>query len=52
MGRGTRNKRLPAFVFGRGCPQREHLLATLLAGDGNNRGTYYTASDELLGGVL
>jgi hypothetical protein len=51
-GPDAHHKRLPAFVFETSRAQREHLLGTLLAGDGNARGTYYTASDELLEDVL
>jgi DNA polymerase I len=51
-GSDSREKRLPSLVWRLPDSQQELLLETLVAGDGNDRGTYYTASDRLAGDVL
>lgn len=51
-GRGSRNKHLPPFIWELSSEQQSLLLDTLLRGDGNERGTYYTHSSRLAGDVL
>jgi DNA polymerase I len=51
-GRDSRTKRLPRFVWQLPVSQKRLLMNTLLAGDGNKRGTYYTASERLAHDVL
>ncbi|WP_224332688.1 hypothetical protein [Haloprofundus halobius] len=51
-GEKSANKRLPAFVWNLADEQIELLLEVLLWGDGNDRRTYYTASERLAGDVL
>lgn len=51
-GVGSHNKRLPALVWDLHEDQQRLLLDVLLWGDGNDRGTYYTASDRLAYDVL
>lgn len=46
------DKRLPALVWCCSPAQKQDLLDVLLRGDGNDRGTYYTASDALARDVL
>ncbi|WP_123537855.1 Hint domain-containing protein [Halosimplex salinum] len=46
-GTGSHEKHLPAFVWDLSTNQQELLYETLLAGDGSECGTYYTASDRL-----
>ncbi|MFC7138539.1 hypothetical protein ACFQMA_01660 [Halosimplex aquaticum] len=48
-GTGSHEKQLPPLVWGLCEDQQRLLYETLLAGDGNERGTYYTASDRLAG---
>jgi DNA polymerase I len=51
-GAGSRNKHLPGFVWSLPADQQQLLLDVLLAGDGNDRQTYYTSSDHLMSDVL
>jgi DNA polymerase I len=51
-GRDSRTKRLPRFVWRLPVSQKQLLMNTLLAGDGNERGTYYTVSQRLAHDVL
>lgn len=44
---GGRSKRLPQLVWDCSAAQKQLLLDTLLAGDGNNDRTDYTVSEEL-----
>jgi DNA polymerase I len=48
----SRTKRLPDLVWECSTRQQRLLCDVLLRGDGNERGTYYTASDRLAGDVL
>jgi DNA polymerase I len=51
-GDDSHSKRLPDLVWSFSTEQKELLLEILLFGDGNEYGTYYTASDRLAGDVL
>lgn len=51
-GAGSQYKRLPAFVWSLPQEQQQLLLDILLAGDGNDRQTYYTASEQLASDLL
>lgn len=51
-GRGSKHKCIPAFVWKLPRGQQRLLLDTLLAGDGNDRQTFYTASDQLASDLL
>ncbi|KTG11029.1 hypothetical protein AUR64_07645 [Haloprofundus marisrubri] len=51
-GEKSANKRLPEFVWNLARDQLELLLEVLLSGDGNDRRTYYTASERLASDVL
>ncbi|GAB3411056.1 hypothetical protein GCM10027435_02270 [Haloparvum alkalitolerans] len=51
-GGSSHEKRLPEFVFTLPREQQELLLDTLFAGDGNDWGVYYTASDQLAADIL
>jgi DNA polymerase I len=51
-GSGSSNKHLPELVWSLPQEQQRLLLEVLLAGDGNDRQTYYTASDQLASDVL
>lgn len=51
-GSGSKNKHLPAFIWSLSRAQKQLVLDVLLWGDGNDRGTYYTASERLAGDVL
>ncbi len=51
-GSGSYNKRIPEFILGLSPDQLQILLEVLLAGDGNDWNTYYTASDRLATDVL
>ncbi len=51
-GDDSRSKRLPPFVWEASLKQKRRLLETLLAGDGDDKRTYYTVSDQLAGQVL
>lgn len=51
-GRRSADRRLPEFVWNLSRNQQRLLLGVLLEGDGNERGTYYTSSDQLAGDVL
>ena len=51
-GDDSHSKRLPDLVWLFSTEQKEHLLEILLFGDGNEYGTYYTASDRLAGDIL
>lgn len=51
-GSGSRQKRLPEFVFGASTAQVARLRDVLLAGDGNAQGTFYTTSSDLRDGLL
>jgi DNA polymerase I len=51
-GSGSESKRLPSFVWRLSTDQQALLLRTLLRGDGNVRGTYYTSSQQLAWDVL
>lgn len=51
-GVGSKHKRLPALVWNLPPEQKQLLLNVLLAGDGNDRQTYYTASDRLANELL
>lgn len=46
-GVGSQQKQLPEFVWTLPQEQQQLLLEVLLAGDGNDRQTYYTASNQL-----
>jgi hypothetical protein len=46
------DRHLPWFVWNLSQAQKQLLLETLLEGDGNERGTYYTASEQLAQDVL
>jgi DNA polymerase I len=46
-GNESGTKRLPWFTWDLCSAQQRVLLNTLLVGDGNDRGTYYTSSDTL-----
>jgi len=48
-GTGSHDKHLPSFVWDLCESQQRLLFETLLAGDADERGTYYTASDRLAG---
>jgi DNA polymerase I len=48
----SRTKHLPRFVWRLPADQKRLLLNTLVAGDGNERGTYYTVSERLAYDVL
>jgi len=48
----SRTRHLPEFVWQLSVGQKCLLLDTLLAGDGNEHGTYYTTSERLANGVL
>jgi DNA polymerase I len=48
----SRTKQLPEFVWTLPREQQRLLCRVLLAGDGNDQGTYYTASDKLASDVL
>jgi DNA polymerase I len=47
----SREKHLPELVWDLGVNQRRRLLEILLAGDGNDRNTFYTASKALASDV-
>lgn len=51
-GAGSKNKHLPEFVWSLPHDQQQGLLEVLLAGDGNDRQTYYTASNRLANDLL
>ena len=51
-GMNSHEKRLPSLVWRLPDSQQELLLETVMAGDGNDWGTYYTASDRLAGDIL
>jgi DNA polymerase I len=51
-GSGSKNKHLPEFIWSLSQAQKQLILEVLLWGDGNDRGTYYTASERLAGDVL
>ncbi|MXR43274.1 hypothetical protein GRX01_18290 [Halobaculum sp. WSA2] len=51
-GSDSRSKRLPSLVWDCSSAQKRLLLETLLAGDGNEKRTYYTVSNRLAGQVL
>lgn len=51
-GTGSSDKRLPDLVWSLSERQQRLLREVLLAGDGNDRQTYYTTSDQLAGNVL
>ncbi|ELZ27027.1 DNA polymerase B elongation subunit [Halogeometricum pallidum JCM 14848] len=51
-GKDSHSKRLPDLVWSLSCDQKQLLLDTLIDGDGNEHGVYYTASEELAGDVL
>ncbi|UPV98923.1 hypothetical protein M0R88_10310 [Halorussus gelatinilyticus] len=51
-GAGSHNKHLPAFVWNLSQKQQRLLLEVLIAGDGNDRQTYYTASERLANDIL
>ncbi len=46
-GARSATRHLPWFVWDLSLSQKRVLLDTLLAGDGNEHGTYYTASEQL-----
>lgn len=48
----TFEKQLPEFVFKLPTEQQTVLFKTLLAGDGNQKETYYTTSDKLANDML
>jgi len=50
-GNRSRQKHLPEFIWSLCQEQQQHLLNVLLWGDGNDRGTYYTASPDLTADV-
>ncbi len=51
-GAGSHNKHLPAFIWNLSRKQQQLLLEVLIAGDGNERQTYYTVSERLANDVL
>lgn len=51
-GAGSKNKHLPELVWSLPHNQQQRLLKVLLAGDGNDRQTYYTASSRLANDLL
>jgi len=51
-GTESKKKRIPQFIWDCSLDQKRLLLETLLAGDGSQRRTYFTASDELASDVL
>lgn len=51
-GSGSRNKHLPGFVFSAATQQLAALRDVLVAGDGNERATFYTTSDALQTAML
>lgn len=51
-GTTSHNRHLPWFVWHLPSDQKRLLLDTLLAGDGNEFGTYYTASEQLAFDVM
>lgn len=51
-GTDSRSKQLPDFVWGLCTEQKQLLLETLVNGDGNEDGMFYTSSDTLAGDVL
>lgn len=51
-GATSQNRHLPWFVWELEPNQKRLLLDTLLAGDGNEFGTYYTASEQLAFDVM
>ncbi|WP_137283747.1 hypothetical protein [Halorussus salinisoli] len=51
-GAGSKNKHLPNFVWNLPQEQQQLLLDVLIAGDGNERQTYYTASSRLADDLL
>lgn len=51
-GADSRSKRLPDLVWRASRGQRRALLDTLLKGDGNERATYYTTSEQLASDVM
>ncbi|WP_172977355.1 3'-5' exonuclease [Halosegnis longus] len=47
-GAGSKNKQIPEFVFAEAShDQKELLLETMMLGDGDDHGIYYTSSDQL-----
>ncbi|RXK47007.1 hypothetical protein [Halorientalis pallida] len=51
-GVGSQQKRLPALVWQTDQRQRQLLFETLMAGDGNDRGVYYTSSAQLASDMM
>lgn len=51
-GSSSQTKRLPAFVWRLATEQQRLLLQTLLRGDGNDDGVYYTTSNRLAADML
>jgi len=51
-GHGSKNKRIPSFIWNVSSPQKQLLFETLMFGDGTDQRTYYTTSEELAGDVL
>lgn len=51
-GTSSRSKHLPAFVWQLTTTQQRLLLDTLIRGDGNDMGVYYTASEQLAREVM
>jgi hypothetical protein len=51
-GSTSKTKRLPAFIWDWSAAQQRLLLEVLLKGDGDARGTYYTASTRLAHDLL
>lgn len=51
-GSSSHTKRLPSFVWRLATTQQRLLMETLVRGDGNERGMYFTASENLTADVL